>query len=114
MIPYTLLGSIALFILLARNSERLHAVVSALLTVGAPLMLDIITFWIAYGTEQTQGRFLHPTVFITVALQLVVAWIIFRGLKLSADNNFTAFFAWVAIGWPSIFLLVPFVVGKLL
>ena len=114
MIPYVLFASIALFILLARNTERFHVLVLTSSSVGAPLVLNIIVFAIQFGGEAASETFLTPAMIITTLLQLLVAFVVFRGLKISADDNFTAYFTWAAIGWPCIFLLTPLIVGKLL
>lgn len=109
--PYILLGTIALFILVARNNEKFHASVAAAITVLCPLILNVIFFWIAYGYEYMIQMTLSAGHLITLVLQYGVATVLFYKINQSEDHeDLAAFFGWVAVGWPTIFLLVPYLV----
>lgn len=107
---YTLFASIALFILVARNHEKLHPVFSAVAVAGGPFLLSVVTFWIAYGYDFMSGVLFSFVNLITLAVQISIALVLFY--KINKDfENLTEFFAWVAVGWPVIFLLIPWMVG---
>ena len=106
---YTPLASIALFILVARNHEKLSPSFSALAVVGGPFLLNLVTLWIAYGYDFMSGVLFSFVSLVTLTLQFIAALVLFYQIKKDFEN-LTLFFAWVAIGWPAIFLLIPWMV----
>lgn len=114
MLPYITLASIALFILVARNLERLHSITAALLVTAIPFILNTLITWINHGDGENIFSTILPINYLVVTLQFSVALLLFWIIEYRSNDNLTTYLVLVAIGWPVIFLLIPRLLGAAL
>lgn len=114
MLPYITLASIALFILVARNLERLHSITAALLVTATPFILNTLITWINHGDGENIFSTILPINYLVVTLQFSVALLLFWIIEYRSNDNLTTYLVLVAIGWPVIFLLIPRLLGAAL
>jgi len=82
--------------------------------VGLPYIVTMITLWIlvnAQGAAVLADLFTVTGV-VTVVLQFVVGFLVFR--KLQDDDSISSTISWSIGGFIVMLFLIPFVVGKLL
>gem|GEM_PF-6382623 len=107
---YVFISTIPLFILITRNSERFHPTIAAGMLVGIPLVLNSITRYIGYGFKDMIAMTVNTQSLVTLVVQFGVLCYIFYKITQS-ENDLTTYFGWVMIGWPFIFLFVPWLVN---
>ena len=111
---YSTLAIIALYAIVAQHGDRFHQSICAAFVVGGSVLLGLIESSIVYGMGNALTDLFLLSNVVTIIIQYAVAFIVFRGIRNSADSDLPAYFGWVAVGWFIIFMAVPFVVGKIL
>ena len=114
MLPdtYITFASIALFILVTRHIERLHIAIAALLVTVIPFILNAILHWVVYGEGQGILSTISPLQYIVVVIQFGVALLLFWIMAYRSNDSIVTYLTLAAIGWPTIFLFVPYLVAQ--